>query len=310
MKKGLYIWLLLLVFVGLVGCTKTDDSVKEDTVDYQVYYLNKSETRIENKIIAVKNATTVDTASELILKLQNAPKETDLRAPLSGYAMLESCNIDGELVYLNFTEGYKSLSKTTEILTRAAIVKTFTQIPGIKYVSFQINGSPLADSLGNLVGFMTEDQFVDNEKNEFNPNEKMEITLYFANETGEGLIEVRRDVDYNNTISLEEMVLEQIIYGPVGDATYPTINPETGVLSVSVKDKVCYVNLDKNFLTQKFNVSPEVTVYSIVNSLVSLPNVNKVQISVEGNADITYREKIDFDTMFERNLDIISIGEK
>jgi len=310
MKKGICIWLLILVFTGLVGCTKTDDTVKEDTVDYQVYYLNKNETKIEAKTIAVANASTVDTASELILKLQNAPKKTDLRAPLAGYGILESCNIDGEIIYLDFTEGYKNLSKTTEVLTRAAIVKTFTQIPGIKYVSFQVNGSPLADSLGNLVGFMTEDQFVDNEKNEFNPNEKMEITLYFANEAGDGLIEVRRDVDYNNTISLEEMVLEQIIYGTVGDATYPTMNPETGVLSVSVKDKVCYVDLDKAFLTQKYNVSPEVTVFSIVNSLVSLPNVNKVQISVEGKTNITYREKINFDTMFERNLDIISVGEK
>ena len=86
---------------------------------------------------------------------------------------------------------------------------------------------------------------------------------------------------------------------------YPTINPETGVVSVSIKDGICYVNLDQNFLTQVYNVTSEVTIYSITNSLIELGGVNQVQIMVEGESNLMYREKISLDTLFERNLELI-----
>ena len=35
----------------------------------------------------------------------------------------------------------------------------------------------------------------------------------------------------------------------------------------------------------------------------SIPNVTKVQISVNGDNTIKYREKMDLSTMYERNLD-------
>ena len=64
------------------------------------------------------------------------------------------------------------------------------------------------------------------------------------------------------------------------------------MLGVTVKDGTCYVNLDNGFLTQTYNVSAEVQIYSIVNSLVELSNINKVQIAVNGNTDMIFREKI------------------
>lgn len=99
--------------------------------------------------------------------------------------------------------------------------------------------------------------------------------------------------------------MEELIRGPANEETYPTINPETKVNNVTVQDGVCYVNLSESFLTQMTNVTSEVTIYSITNSLVELPNVNKVQISINGDTSGTYREKIPFSTIFERNLELI-----
>jgi germination protein M len=65
------------------------------------------------------------------------------------------------------------------------------------------------------------------------------------------------------------------------------------------------VNLSKGFLEKKENISPEVTIYSIVNSLVELPMVNKVQISVDGNSNIMYMEKVSLSQALERNLEIM-----
>ena len=98
-----------------------------------------------------------------------------------------------------------------------------------------------------------------------------------------------------------------MIKAPNGEGIFPTINPETKVANVTVKDNICYVNLDESFLTQIYPVTPEATIYSIVNSLTGLNNVKKVQILLNGETNVIYREKLDLSTYFERNLDIITI---
>ena len=72
------------------------------------------------------------------------------------------------------------------------------------------------------------------------------------------------------------------------------------------RDGICYVNLNETFLTQIYNVSADVAIYSIVNSLAELSTVNKVQISINGDTSGTYREKYSFSTVFVRNLDIVT----
>ena len=99
--------------------------------------------------------------------------------------------------------------------------------------------------------------------------------------------------------------MEELIKGPNAEGAYPTINPATKVANVTVKDGVCYVNLDETFLTQVYSVNSEVTIYSIVNSLVELDNVNKVQILVNGESQISYRESMNLNTTFGRNLDLV-----
>ena len=62
---------------------------------------------------------------------------------------------------------------------------------GISYVSVTVGGEALTDSLGNVVGPMTADLFIDNAGNEINAYEKTRLLLYFTNESGERLIGVQ-----------------------------------------------------------------------------------------------------------------------
>jgi len=98
------------------------------------------------------------------------------------------------------------------------------------------------------------------------------------------------------------VLVEELIAGPSGQIEwlYPSINPGTKIVNVMTKDGVCYVNLDENFLTVINNVSTDISIYSIVNSLVELSSVNKVQILVNGEAPAGYPTNT-----FERNLDIV-----
>ena len=56
---------------------------------------------------------------------------------------------------------------------------------------------------------------------------------------------------------------------------------------------------------QGLEVKEDIIVYSIVNSLVELNSVNNVQISINGDSNLKYRNEIDLSTPLIRNLDIV-----
>ena len=112
---------------------------------------------------------------------------------------------------------------------------------------------------------------------------------------------------YSSNIALEKLVVEQLIKGVDADeeGAYAVLNPETEIVAVTVRDGVCYVNFNENFLTPTTNASAEVVLYSITNSLVELSNVNKVQFFVNGENELTYKETMPLSEMYSRNLELI-----
>lgn len=303
MKKIQWIGMLLLVLL-LTACKK--ESSAEEGNSYIIYEVNKEETKVSGREILTKETDSQALLELLMDELSRAPENTDLRAAIPDMLSLESYTLSDESVILNFANNYSELSLTGEVLTRAAIVRTLTQIPDVNYVSFLVEGNPLLNRLGSPVGIMTAEQFIDNSGNEINTEEIASLNLYFANKNGDRLIKVNREVVYSSNISVEKLVVEQLISGvQEGEEAYPTINQQTKVVSVTVRDGTCYVNLNDAFLAQPNDVSADVTIYSIVNSLVELSDVNKVQILINGENDITYKESMSFSNPFERNLELV-----
>lgn len=308
-RKRYWIWLFAcLLFTAACGGSGRIDRNRV----YKVYYINNSETGVEMHEEELQAEAADEQLDGLLLLLGTMPEKLEYKAPLQMGFSLRSAYIDGEKLYLDVSEEYRSLSATTEILVRAALVRTMSQVEGIKYVAITVEGGQLHDSLGNVVGLMSADQFIDNAGDEINAYDKVRLRLYFANADGTALVATNRTMAYNTNISLERLVVEQILAGPgpdVADVVYPVINPNTKIVSVSVRDGICYVNFDENFLNQTYNVSSEVAIYAIVNSLGELTSVNRVQISINGETDIMYRESISLSTVFERNLDLITTVE-
>lgn len=298
------IWLCIMLVLLLTACGKKQE-VTDETV-YQIYEVNKEETKVVSREITTAETDTEKLLNVLIEELEKTPEDTENRAAITDAIQLQSSTVADESANLNFGVGYYVQSLTGEILTRAAIVRTLTQIPDVNYVSFLVDGSALLNNQGAPIGVMTADQFIDNSGNEINTEEKVSLVLYFANENGDKLKKVTREVVYSSNISLDKLVMEQLIAGVQdGEEAYPTINPATKVVSVMVSDGTCYVNLDKDFLTQIYKVDANVTIYSIVNSLVELTDVNRVQISINGETDLSFKESVPLATMFERNLELV-----
>ncbi len=298
------LFLLVILMVLLSGCGQEEENEGKDR--YSVFYLNREETAIGEFAYYTDSQDPITVLGELLTILGQTPTNVGFNETIRNYQVTAYC-INEDVVQISVDENYKKLPPTTEVLTRAAIVRTLTQIKGINYVNMKVGENELTDSLGGIIGSMSADQFVDNAGNEINTYENVELTLYFAAINGKHLVKVIRPVEYNSNISLERLVVEKIIGGPEGEDLNPTVNPNTKIISIAVKDNICYVNLSKEFLTAQNDVLPEVTVYSIVNSLIELQSVNKVQISVDGNPNVIFRDTIDLAVLFERNLDIMKV---
>lgn len=302
------VWLVIVSALLCVACG--GESQPESGKVYKIYYVDNDETKTLTREYVSETQDSATLLGELVEQLGTIPSRFEYKAPLASGFELIGYSIDNGQINMNFDEHYKEMDRVREVLIRAAIVRTVTQIPEISYVSFMVQGEPITDSNGNAIGTMSADLFIDNAGNEINAYEKVNLHLYFANEDGSGLVEEnRRNVVYSSNISLEKLVVEKLIEGPMAEGAYPTINPETKTVSVTIKDGICYVNLNEDFLNQPYNVGAEVTIYSITNSLVELSNVNKVQISINGETNISYREKINLSSVFERNLDLLTVPE-
>ena len=301
MRKWLWI-LLLAIPLLMAGCRKQQ---QVDESGYRIWYINQDETclKYENKELQSKNEEGL--LREMMEVMRETPTDDELKPVIPEDVELLDFDFEHNQLYLDFSPEYKKMPKVYEVLCRAAIVRTLGQIDGVEYVDFLVNGEPLTDLEGKEIGLMNEDQFIENAGEEINAYKTADLTLYFSNKAGDKLVEQRVAMEYNSNISLEKLIVEQLIAGPPFEGAYPTIPSETKLLNISIKDNICYVNLDEGFLGTGYNVIESIPVYSIVNSLIENTDAQKVQISINGETNRMFRESINFDTIFEKNEGLI-----
>ena len=303
MKRICGILLACICMLAIVSCGQESEETENL---YQVYYVSNSETKVEMHAHAMEAVTPEEELQELLDCLSTSPEKLEYKAPLDmGFQVLGTKLEEGNLA-IDVDAAYNELPVMTEVLVRAAVVRTLTQLPDVNLVMITVEGNQLSDKNGNVISWMNADQFIDNDGNEINTYELARVKLYFAGESGENLIAAYREKHYSTNTPIERFVVEELIAGPSGqiEGLYPSINPATKIINVMTKDGVCYVNLDENFLNVVNNVSTDVSVYSIVNSLAELSNINKVQILINGETPSSLSS-----AAYERNLDIVTTLE-
>ena len=309
MKKGFgYRGLLfLLAGVCLWGCGREKEPIPEEGT-LLVSYLDKEQTKTVRQSYE-PNAALGDTrllVAELIRVLSTDSGDVDFVRPIPEGVEVTQTQLedDGDLkVYFN--KNYRTMESVPEILCRLALVQTLTQVEGVDCLEFFVEDEPLLDSRGKEIGEMTTEDFVVNPGEQINSIQHATLDLYFSNSSGDGLVLETQRVYYNNNVSLEKLVIEHLLAGPKITDAVASIPPETALVNVSVADRICYVSLDNGFRTQNYNVQEAIVIYSLVNSLTSLPHINKVQISVNGDTSGVYRESFPLGTLYEQDLSYV-----
>ncbi|MFT4142811.1 MAG: GerMN domain-containing protein [Mobilitalea sp.] len=304
MYRNLTMLLFVLVIGVFTGCSNNRNT-KDDTSIIDVYYIDTKSLGLASEQYELIGSEPNEQVDELMYMIKKAPENLTYKSVLPD-KLTYSCDYNGDnSLTINFDTTYNELSGISEVLSRAAIVKTLGQLDVIETIQFKVNGSPLIDSNGEIVDSMSVEDFVDNA----NTNTNYKVKLYFANQEGDALIGYETSINYTGTSSLEELAINKLIEGPKNIAMLSTMPEGTKLLHISKSDGICTVDFNEAFLEKVPDVKPVVTINSIVNTLVELPDINKVQFTIKSKTVETYGDVIDFDGLFERNLNLIKSTE-
>lgn len=310
MKKIVCSIILILSFLMLVGCDKKE-SIKVSDGEYNLYFINNLETKLVKESYQPKSTEKEELVEELLVALHNGPSDVTNKKTIPDNVNLPSCVYqNNSQLQLQFDGTYRELNGIQELLRRAAIVKTLCQVEGINVVEFYVEGVTLMDADGKPIGTMSTTSFIEST----NYEQQQNIVLYFANRKGSVLRSVDAIASYDGSTALERIIINQLIDGPedikdLKQEVYGTLPEGTECNNITTVDNICYVDLNKAFLNRKEGLSDELVVYSIVNSLVSLPNINKVKFTIEGETVKAYGTVLNFDQFLEKNFNVVTDTE-
>lgn len=304
MKKLYGVLFAAFFIIIFAGCGKK----VSDTNGYQVYYTNAQRSSLLTEGYAVKESDVNLVIGELLEKLKVSGTAQEHYSLIPEGVEVTGYNLtDGQLT-ITFNEAYNQLESVSEILLRAGVVETVAQVKDVRTVVFHVGEDVLRNSAGEPVGAMTSSMFINNPVG-INSYQYASLTLYYSNRLGDRIVKEMRNVHYSSNTTLEKVVMEQMIKGPMNKQLNAVVSDKLRVLNVSVDKKNCMINLDKQFLESgNLGVLPEVTIYSIVNSLCDVLGVENVQFQVEGESDVMFGT-LSLNGPFHRNSDIIESTE-
>ncbi len=237
MKKIISALLAAFLVLGLAGCDHLQG--RQESQQFYLFYINKDLNRLEEIPYEPESVETEAMIGELIAKQAVRPEEDrDYILLLPEGTTILGYELEDETIILNLSSSYASMSASREILARAGLVRTFVQVPGVRRLKLQVNGSPLLDSSGREVGALTRDSFVENSGKEINTYQSIAMKLYFTDESGSVLLPEERKVYYSSNVPLKRAVVEEIVKGPKQDGHYPTLPAETNILSVTIQEEL------------------------------------------------------------------------
>lgn len=307
MKKKkwlLHLALAVIVCIILLPClfllgSKLGSSSMEDAEVYYLVSANNSLKEVHQRIEQEEEAANM--AFHLLEQMKEDPKKDGMVSAVPKDVEFLSVHLEDKKAVVDVSSSYLALENAQEVICRSAIVWTLTSIEMVDNVELTVEGRPLRSQQGDEIGVMNRENVrIDGDV----PAETTEyaiLKLYFTNIDGTDFQIEDRVVEVNANQAREKTILEQLIAGPLEKGYYPTVPADTKIRDVTTtKDGICYVNLSQDFLTKTTtaNINDVVTVYSIVNSLCELEEVDKVQFLMEGEKIEDYKGVLDFSTPF------------
>lgn len=274
MKKIVCGILALVLLLGMTSCGGSGEH-------YQLYFADA-----DGKALVTETAKIPDDGvfkkkvTSAVEKLLAGPENVQhTRVIPEGTELLGLDILNGE-VYVNFSQEFSyNENRTKTLLAIYSVVGTLCGIDGVKSVTVAVNGKRLRYASDNEeMRELTMNNVITDD--EIGKNQTAVITLYFVSPERNSLVTEERTVDIKDNETVEKTVVAELLKGPKqkGEKCFPA---EMKLLSIETKDKICYVNFSKEFLTVP-EEEIRLAAYSVVNTVTNLRQADFVQFLIEG----------------------------
>ena len=158
--------------------------------------------------------------------------------------------------------------------------------------------------------FFFYNQNTQSEENQIIPEEEISedqmrqttVSLYFYNNDTKSLASERRLIDVKELLDNPyKRLMELLIEGPQNANLSKTIPDGTNVNKAEIKGDILYLDLSREFIENHAGgeEAESATIYSIVNTMTNLTEVNAVKILIDGEENKSFKDnKIKFDDPF------------
>lgn len=215
---------------------------------------------------------------ETVLKLfLSRSRESGLTCAVPEGVYLESWSLDGSLAALRFSLSALELTDMEQTAMAFAAALTLCALDEVDAVTVLAGEETLFRRLA------AEDALL--EDTDSDPFSRR-LKLYFADEQKQYLVSEYRSLSLDEDSSLERYVVEELLRGPNSAELRAVIPEGTKLLSCTTEDGICTVDLSGEFMVGKpaGALEERLVIYSIVNSLGALAEVEAVQILCQGQA--------------------------
>ncbi len=163
------------------------------------------------------------------------------------------------------------------------VLSILNNMPDVDYVSVRMDSTSVdryvLGKSGNLSSSLFRDLVGDT------------ITLYFPDETSQGLVQVQRSVD-QSSVGRPRQILYELLEGPTSLESENAAPLAAGwknvdILGIRIQNGLLTVNLSQDALDALFALEKNqqyTCIYAIVNSLCQAQGVNRVRFTVEGHS--------------------------
>ena len=128
------------------------------------------------------------------------------------------------------------------------------------------------------------------------------VSLYFYNNDTKELSSEGRIIDAKELLQNPyQKLMELLIAGPENQKLVKTIPEGTKINKAELKGDILYLDLSKEFIEnhEGGENKESITIYSIVNTMTNLTEVNSVKILIDGKEDMAFKDNlIKFDDPF------------
>lgn len=275
---------LMLALLCLAGCAPVGQEPEQPAGEYGIWYAVDDAREGANRSAVVEFEPRaweeLPSPQTLLDHLFSRPISPNLASPFPAGVKVLDLRMDTGLgtMYVNLSEQYGSLSGFDLTVADYCIVMTLCQIPGVSSVRILVEGEPIP--YRNRQNMRDTDPLLSGIGDQ--PETFMAV-LYFPDRDNLGLSVEYRQVKRSSG-SAAEIVMTELLRGPVGIDANRALPEGTQILGLSVSGTVCQVDLSNEFVDNapRDGLGPSTTLYALVNTLCAQGGISQVRILVEG----------------------------